>query len=267
MALADTFANVESVTTTGGAGPRFMSRTRGQVVLKGPKTAGANVPGGRFATPRGWRRFGATPAWVLLPQLFLAGGWLRVGVANGITDGWWSGEALRRFLEVDTSQAVRIYEPFLSHVVEPFAVVVAAILRVAELAIATLLALNRRVLSALLVATFLNVHFMLAGAVNPSAFYLVIAMVIAVWWLDKGASAATRGAIARRAALVAAVATLGLAPFVTTVHPAQVIKDPAIVLIFLSVLFSITTWWAHREPATESHESPQFGTSSPTVEA
>lgn len=129
--------------------------------------------------------------------------------------------ALRRFLEVDTSQAVRIYEPFLSHVVEPFAVVVATIVCVAELAIATLLALNRRVLSALLVATFLNVHFMLAGAVNPFAFYLVIAMVTA---------------------LAAAVATLGLAPFVTTVHRAQVIKDPAIVLFFLSVLFAITTW-------------------------
>jgi len=168
--------------------------------------------------------------------------------------------ALPRFLGVDTSQAVRIYEPFLSHVVEPFAVVVAAIVCVAELATATLLALNRRVLSTLLVATFLNVHFMLAGVVNPSMFYLVIAMVIVLWWLDKGASAATRRPIARRAALAAAVATLGLAPFVTTVHPAQVIKDPAI------VLFAITTW-AHREPATESHESPQSGTSSPTVEA
>ena len=221
----------------------------------------------RLINPTAWRT-GHMPAWILLPQLFLAIGWLRAGTANAITDGWWSGEKLRLFLEVDTSHAVTIYQPFLTQVVEPFAVVVAAMVCIAELVIAALLAQNRRVVGALLVAAFLNVHFMLAGVVNPSAFYLVIAMVIVLWRLEDGTSAAARRAAARRAGFAALVTTLGLAPFVTTIQPAQVIEDPAIVLIFLSVVFAIATWWAHeqgttRRPTTLLPEPPKE--SSPTA--
>ncbi len=204
----------------------------------------------RPSVPAG-RRFGAMPSWVLVPQLFLAAGWLRAGIEKATTSAWWKGEALRGFVEANTDQAVTIYEPFLSHVVEPYAVVVAVAVCLAELAIAALLAFNHRVLGALLVATFLNVHFMLAGAVNPSAFYLVIAMVIVLWHLDNRGSAATRRAIARRAVVAATVITVGLGPFVRTVQPAQVIEDPAIVLIFLSVLLAVATLWAHRQPTTE----------------
>ena len=219
----------------------------------------------RLITPTAARR-GQMPSWILLPQLFLAAGWLRAGTANAITDGWWSGETLRLFLDVDTSHAVTIYQPFLTHVVEPFAAVVAAMVCIAELAIGAMLALNRRVLGALLVAAFLNVHFMLAGAVNPSAFYLVIAMVIVSWRLEEGSSAPKRRAVARRAGFAALVTTLGLAPFVTTIQPARVIEDPAIVLIFLSVVFAIATSWALEE-RTLGHDSPPVHTSSTLIES
>ena len=219
----------------------------------------------RRINPTAWRS-GQTPSWILLPQLFLAIGWLRAGIANAITDGWWSGETLRRFLDVDTSHAVTIYQPFLTHVVEPFAVAVATMVCIAELAIGAMLALNRRVVGALLVAAFLNVHFMLAGVVNPSAFYLVIAMVIVLWRLEDGSSAAERRAAARRAGFAALVTTLGLAPSVTTIQPAQVIDDPAIMLIFLSVVFAIVTWWAHDQRAPRS-DSPGVLPSSTSIES
>lgn len=229
--------------------------------------AGENDPRrwhGRLINPTAWRR-GQIPSWILLPQLFLAIGWLRAGAANAITDGWWSGETLRLFLEVDTSHAVTIYQPFLTHVVEPFAVVVAAMVCIAELAVGAMLAMNRRVVGALSVATFLNVHFMLAGVVNPSAFYLVIAMVIVLWRLEDGTSAVERRAAAHRAGFAAIVTTLGLVPFVTTIRPAQVIDDPAIVLIFLSAIFAIATWWAH-EQRTPRHDSPPLLPSPTSIE-
>ncbi len=186
------------------------------------------------------------PAWVLLPQLFLAAGWARAGIENAIDGNWWTGETLRRFLETNASHAVPIYEPFASHVAEPFAVPIAAFVCVTELAVALMLAANYRVVGAVLVASFLNIHFMLAGSVNPSTFYLVISMVIVVWHLERRCSMAARRTYARRTRWAAAAAIVGLAPFVTTIHPARVIEDPAIVLMFLSGLAAFAIEWSHR---------------------
>ncbi len=193
------------------------------------------------------------PSWVILPQLFLAAGWMRAGIANAMTGEWWNGESLRRFVETDTDHAIVIYNGFLTHVVEPHAGLVAVFVCTVELAIGALLALNRWTLGALLTGAFLNVQFMLAGVVNPSAFYLVLAMIIMLWRLDAAASPRRRRIIGRRVAASAGVTTMALAPFATTVDPAQVIEDPAIVLIFLSVLFALAMGWASLRPA---HEQP-----------
>ena len=203
-----------------------------------------------------WDR--AVPAWVLLPQLFLAAGWMRAAVGNATTSGWWAGEVLRRFLEGETGRAITIYEPFLSHVVEPLAPLVATAVCAVELTIAVSLASNSRVLGALGTGAFLNVNFMLAGAVAPSTFYIVIAMVIVLWRLDHGGSVAIRRSVARWAAFVAGATALGLAPFVTTLHPARVIEDPAVVLIALSILFAVAAWSASAGDKTSagSHGSP-----------
>jgi thiosulfate dehydrogenase [quinone] large subunit len=204
---------------------------------------GVTVQQRGFLERTGWSSFGEMPPWVLLPQLFLAAGWLRAGIANATTGGWWSGAGVREFIAVDTGHAVDVYAPFLTHVVEPLAVAVAITVCVAEVAVGSLLVLNRWTVGTLLSGAFLNLHFMLAGAVNPSAFYLVIAMVIVLWRVESG-DGAVRRSIARRTATAAAVTTVGLTPFVTTVRPAQVIEDPAIVLIFLSLLLATTTRWA-----------------------
>ncbi len=204
--------------------------------------AGVDVLRGRLVAPTGW--FAATPGWVLLPQLFLAAGWLRVAVENTTTAGWWSGEAVRAFLATDTGNAVAFYEPFLTRVVDPLAAGVAAVVVTVEAVVAASLALNRRPVAALLAGAFLNVQFMLAGAVNPSAFYLVIAMVILLWRFDERSAGAHRRTLARRLAVGAAVAATGLVPFIRTLAPAEVIMDPAIVLAFLGVLFAAAVWWA-----------------------
>lgn len=191
------------------------------------------------------------PAWVLLPQLFLAAGWARAGIENAIDGDWWTGETLRRFIEMNAVHGVPIYEPFASHVVQPLAAPIAALVCATELAVAVMLALNYRVVGAVIVGSFLNVHFMLAGSVNPSTFYIVIGMVIIVWHLERRCSMAARRTYARRTRRAAAAAFLGLAPFVTTIHPARVIEDPAIVLIFLSALTALAIEWSHRSAQAE----------------
>jgi thiosulfate dehydrogenase [quinone] large subunit len=206
-------------------------------------------PGPRAAAPPAARgRFGAMPAWVLLPQLFLASGWLRAGIANAVTAGWWDGAGVRTFLAEETDLAVPFYEPVLA-LVESLAVPVAVVVCVAELVIAALLLLDRWPLAALAAGAFLNVQFVVAGVVNPSAFYLVIAMVVVLWHLDHGGSAATYRVAARAAVAAAVVATLTLAPFVSTLRPAEVIRDPALVLVFLSALFAVAVAWARRQSA------------------
>ena len=189
------------------------------------------------------------PAAILLPQLFLAFGWMRAGVAHAITGHWWSGEEMRNFLAVETDHSIGIYEPFLTYVVEPLPILTAVVVCVMEIAVGLLLALNIRPTAALLAGAFLNLHFVLAGVVNPSAFYLVIALVIMLWRLERTMSISTSRTVAKVAAGCAGAATLILLPFIATPTPDQVIEDPALVLIFLSLLFAGSTWWTYHRMA------------------
>ena len=108
----------------------------------------------------------------------------------------------------------------------------------AELVIGVCLLTGRRLGSALLAATALNAAFVALGAVTPSAFYLVIQMTLLM------------GLYVRRprpwplvekftigASLVAAAALL---PFIRTLHPHEVIEDPAIMLATLCALVAAT---------------------------
>lgn len=191
------------------------------------------------------RRYNAIPAAVLLPQFFLGFGWLRAGVAHAVSGAWWSGDELESFLLAEGDLTVGAYEPFLEYLVRPFSVVVAATVCLAEIAIGVLLLANRRVIGALLVGSFLNLQFIMAGAVSPSIFYLVIALVIVLWRLERTVSLDMSRRMARGAAAVAAVMTVVLLPYVTTLQPESVIEDPALVLIFLSTLFAVACYWVY----------------------
>lgn len=202
--------------------------------------------GRRFSRSFG-TRYRGVPAAVLLPQLFLAFGWLRAAVAHGLDGAWWSGDEVLRFVAFDTAAAIGIYEPFLSHVVTPLPAITAVIVLCIEVVVGVMLVLNVRPLTAIMLGAFLNLQFIMAGEVNPSTFYLVIALVVVLWRLERTVSLSTSRLLARRVAIAAAVATVLLLPFITSPSPDQVIEDPAIVLIFLSLLVATSTWWtSHR---------------------
>jgi uncharacterized membrane protein YphA (DoxX/SURF4 family) len=180
---------------------------------------------------------------LLLPiRVFLAVGWLRAGVEKVVDSKWWNGDSLRTFLDAHHTAALPPFRPVIDHAIQPLAMIVALVVVATEIGCGIAILIGRPLRAALRWAVVLNVAFVLCGQINPSAFYLVMEMVLLVAVAD--------GTIGRRATLptrrtyVFAAALLivagALAPFVRTLEPAGVITDPAIMLMFLALLQAAT---------------------------
>jgi hypothetical protein len=180
-------------------------------------------------------RYQGLPSWALLIQIFLAAGWGRAALAHALSRGWWTGAEIEEFVAAETDLAIGLYRPVLDGPVLDRPAATAAVVLVAELIVAVMLALNVRAAWALAIGAFLNVQFISAGVVNPSIFYLVAALAIVFGRLE------SRGPLGVRrrtqiAAVLGAIAIPLLVPWVRTVRPDQAIEDPALVLIFLTML-------------------------------
>ncbi len=180
---------------------------------------------------------------VLLPiRVFLAVGWLRAGIEKLIDANWWNGDNLRAFLDQHHAAALPSFQPVMEHAIQPFVVVVAFVVMATEIGCGIAIVVGRPLRAALRWTLLLNVTFILCGSVNPSAFYLVMEMVLLV--------AVAEGTIGSRPTLptyrtyVLAAALLCVAgvlvPQVRTWEPAEVVTDPAIMLLFLALLQAAT---------------------------
>jgi uncharacterized membrane protein YphA (DoxX/SURF4 family) len=181
---------------------------------------------------------------VLFPiRLFLVAGWLRAGAEKIISPAWWRGDTLRSFLDAQHDAALPYFQPVMEHVIAPFAVEVAAIVAVAQILIGLAILVGRPLRVALWCGVVLNVVFVLAGRVNPSAFYLVMEAAL-LYAVSVGLLADRRTEPSTRT-LVLVVGWLALAavnvPFITTIEPAKVIEDPAMMLTFLGVVVATTS--------------------------
>ncbi|MEM8618711.1 MAG: hypothetical protein AAGF73_03225 [Actinomycetota bacterium] len=197
----------------------------------------------RSATTRPRR----TVAAVLLPlQLFLAAGWLRAGVEKVIDPAWWRGDTLLGFLDDQRDHMLPFFRWFSDTAVAPIPAVVAFIVAEMQLAIAICLLSNRYVRPALWSAIVLNVTFTLAGAVNPSAFYIVMQVTLLL-----ALSRPVSLTIALRRAALWCIVGATMVPFVRAIDPASVIDDPAAMLSFVAVLAAAGTLAPHRRALTE----------------
>lgn len=194
------------------------------------------------ATPEDSSRYALLPAWILIPQLFLATGWLRAGVWHGIRREWWSGNDLTDFVTAQSSESILGYQVFMEVVVARAPIPIAFVVVVLQLLVGLALLANWRPMRALAIGSFLNVNFMLAGVVNPSVFYLIMASAIVSWHLDRNLSAEVKSQLMKRCAPAAAVAIALLSFEVASVHPENVTEDPALVLIFLMLLLLLMAW-------------------------
>ena len=180
-------------------------------------------------------RITGIPSWVLLTQLFIGFGWLRAVAEKVINVDWWTGGVIGTFVSAQSDVALGWYRPFLEVVVSPAAPLVALVVICAQLVAGASLVTGRRLGLGLTIGIFLNLHFLAAGAVTPSAFYLLAQGALALWLAEQTHTGATATRLS--VAAIVAVFLAGLSvPFASTIHPADVIEDPALMFAFGGLL-------------------------------
>jgi len=118
----------------------------------------------------------------LLPlRLFIGLGWLRAGVEKMIDPVWRSGDKILDFFNAQiAADAVYfpLYETLITQLFAPNAFALSWIILIGELLVGIAILLGAVTNLALLAGIFMNLNFVLAGVVNPSAFYIVIQAVL-----------------------------------------------------------------------------------------
>lgn len=180
---------------------------------------------------------------VLLPlRIFLAAGWLRAAAEKLIDPQWWTGSKLRTFATQQHQDALPFFRPVLDHLITPGAQAVAIVVVVTQLACGLAIAIGKPLRLALQWAVLLNIVFILCGKVNPSAFYLVMEIVL-LFAIADGTIGVRPTTPSRRTVVWAGISTalaLAVAPYIRTIEPAKVIDDPAMMLVFLGVITAVT---------------------------
>lgn len=202
---------------------------------------------------------------ILLPlRLFIGLGWLRSSAEKLVAPEWYSGHALNQFFYERIAEGDVVfpfYQALMEGVFSAHAPLLSKLVIVGEFycGIAILFGLFTR--PALLVGIFMNLNFILAGSVNPSAFYIVIQMILLssavgqVFGIDSfllkmnpialiGLSwpqmtNKTKMRLCLIGSLLCALLVIPIAGHVQTVHPAQSVEDPAMLLLILLVLQSL----------------------------
>jgi thiosulfate dehydrogenase [quinone] large subunit len=135
--------------------------------------------------------------WLVPLRVFIGVGWLRAGAEKLVDPAWFDGSALRAFLEGHAPLAVfPVFQGLMRGAFHDFALPLGAFVVFVELVVGATIALGWRLRSAIAVALCLNLLFVVAGVPNPSAFYLVIQMVLVVGGADR--ALALRGRRSRR---------------------------------------------------------------------
>ena len=195
--------------------------------------------------------------WAIFAQLFLGVGWLRACVAHALERRWWDGSELTEFVTIHTAESVDAYRPFVEELVMRVPAPISWAVLALELVAAVLLISNIRAEIGLTIGGFLNVQFILAGQVNPSVFYLVAAIGLLLWRLEKVATQRNARYHTRRSIALAVLSIAAFGPSIRTVDPALAMEDPALVIIFLACLTAATIWLSepgHEEVLVESTE-------------
>ena len=128
-----------------------------------------------------------------------------------------------------------IPDDVIDRLFEPFAVPIALFVMIAQLAIGVAFVTARHLRPALWMGVTLNVVFVAIGAVDPSVFYLVIQLSLLA-----AVALGVFGGRPRAPNPVSVGLKLGvagaLAPYAMTIAPADVIHDPAIILMTVAIL-------------------------------
>lgn len=188
-------------------------------------------------------RYGQLPVWLLLAQCFLTVGWLRAAIAHAFSPDWRNGAEVDAFTVEYQGVAVDWYrEIVFDGLLGSRSGSVAVVVLIGQLLVVLSLGLNRLVPIGLGIGAFLNVNFVLAGAIDPSAFYLVISALVALWHIERVADPARSCWLTLGSTVIGFTLIGALIPEIETAHPASVVDDPAIVLTFVTLLWVGALW-------------------------
>lgn len=130
----------------------------------------------------------------LLPlRLFVGLGWLRAALEKLLDSHWRDGSKLQAFFETQIAAnhvPFPAYQALMEGLFSQHLVLMSWLVALGQLAAGLAIFTGTVTTAAILGAIFLNINFMLAGRVNPSAFYLMMELVLLqskagqLWGLD-----------------------------------------------------------------------------------
>ena len=258
---------------------RSLPGDRDRITIAGPRRPAARrqlLAGQRLVLPR----LPAGASALLVLRVFIGLGWLRAFAEKAPDSAWRDGAAVASFLEERMSRgevALPPYETLIVGVFLPLAPALGWLIMSGQLLAGMALLTGTLTRAALLGGLVMNVNFLLAGAPNPSGFYIVIQAAL----LATGAGSIlsvdawrTRSA-SRSAAIVPGnrrmrIVAAGLGLMVTgyalmqarDLSPAGSVHDPA---VLLAVLGGLAALWAiltdgipadHQRDGQENHTMP-----------
>ena len=139
-------------------------------------------------------------------RLFIGIGWLRAFAEKVISAGWFDGQAVGSFLDSKTAGegvAFPVYGQLIESVLRPGSRWIGWLVMALQLIVGLAVLTGTYTNLALLIGSAMNVNFILAGQINPSAFYIVIQTVLFV--TGAGAILGTDGKRARRPGRAASI--------------------------------------------------------------
>ena len=197
----------------------------------------------------------AVPAWVLMIEIFIGAGWLRASAEKVLSADWWRGDTLAAFLDDTDDARVPWFDPIVELVVAPNLAVVALGVAALQLVVGVGLLSGRARVPTLLAGVAMNVTFGLAGAVTPSAFYLLAQLAVLLWVIEARRSAWTDALSTSLA--IGGLALAGSAVLsIQTLHPEHVIDDPSMMLVFLGLLAAFGAERARWSQPTATRGAP-----------
>jgi thiosulfate dehydrogenase [quinone] large subunit len=124
----------------------------------------------------------ASPVVFLLPlRLFIGLGWTRAAVEKVADAGWYDGTAVRAFLDGQLETGAIAFPSYAwvsEHLWHALATPLGWLVMLTQMVIGVAILVGSFTNLALLTGLLLNVNFMLAGVITPSAFYIVIQVVL-----------------------------------------------------------------------------------------
>lgn len=243
------------------------------------------------------RELGKDRAYLLPLRVFIGLGWLRAAVEKVVDPGWYDGTELTVFLQQQlgwSQEAFPFYGTLMESVFLPGAAGLGIIVILAQVFAGLAILFGAYTNAGLLVGLVMNVNFVLAGAVDPSTFYIVIQLVLffggagTVLSVDAirgtgtnsplltAPTAVDRERVQHRRvygsiAAVCLVFAVAMTPYVSTLAPATVVEDPAMILVVLALFgagASATSVIGSRDqPPSPASRAPETGPPAPEVAA